>query len=334
MNNKYIPFLATVVVFFLLYGYGAVQFDNFLSMRVFTNLFTDNAFLAITAIGMTFVIITGGIDLSVGSMIACVGVTVAVLIEKLGMHPLVVFPIILLVASLFGCGMGYLIQRYKLPPFIVTLAGMFFLRGLSFVISLESIPINHSFYDAIADFYIPLPGNGSITFSTLILIVVLAVAVYIAHYTSLGRNIYAIGGSPNSAAMLGVPTGKTLMFVYGQNSFLAALAGIVFTFYTFSGYSLAAMGLELDAIASVVIGGTLLSGGVGYVAGTIFGVLILGTIQTVISFDGTLNSWWTKMFIGVLLFLFIALQRLISSGYLMKLLKSGKQKPNSKLITG
>ncbi|MRI31669.1 sugar ABC transporter permease YjfF [Endozoicomonas sp. OPT23] len=308
-----------------LFGFGSAQFDSFFSMRVFTNLFTDNAFLAITAIGMTFVILSGGIDLSVGSMIACVGVATAVLIEHYQLHPLVVFPIILICATLFGSFMGFLIEKYDLPPFIVTLAGMFFLRGLSFVISIESIPITHSFYDSIADFYIPLPGNGSLTVSTLILLTVLAGAVYIAHYTRIGRNIYAVGGNEQSAALLGVPVGRTKLFVYSANSFLAALAGIVFTFYTFSGYSLAAMGLELDAIASVVIGGTLLSGGVGYVVGTIFGVLIQGVIQTIISFDGTLNSWWTKIFIGLLLFIFISLQRLISSGLLLKWWPSDKK---------
>ncbi|WCE32125.1 galactofuranose ABC transporter, permease protein YjfF [Vibrio sp. SCSIO 43137] len=321
MNLRYMPLFATVVVFVALYSFGSIQFDSFFSMRVFTNLFTDNAFLVITAIGMTFVILSGGIDLSVGSMIACVGVSAAVLIEHMQLHPILAFAIILSAASLFGGFMGLLIERYELPPFIVTLAGMFFLRGLSFVISIESIPITHPFYDAVADFSIPLFDKGSLTVSSLIMFLVLGLAIYMAHYTRMGRNIYAIGGSEHSARLLGIPVSRTKVMIYAMNSFLAALGGIVFTFYTFSGYSLAAMGLELDAIASVVIGGTLLTGGVGYVFGTLFGVLIQGVIQTIISFDGTLNSWWTKIFIGLLLFIFIAMQRFLSSGKLVSFIE-------------
>jgi len=326
MNTKYLPLFATIAVFLLLYGWGGVQFENFFSMRVFTNLFTDNAFLVIIAIGMTFVIISGGIDLSVGSMVACVGISVAVMIENYNLHPFLAFAIILTSATLFGAFMGFLIEHYDLPPFIVTLAGMFFLRGLSFVISLESVPINHSFYDAIADFSIPLFG-GRLTASAVIMFGVLIGAIYLAHYTRFGRNIYALGGNENSALLLGVPVGRTKIGVYALNSFLAAVGGIVFTFYTFSGYSLAAMGLELDAIASVVIGGTLLTGGVGFVFGTIFGVLIQGVIQTIISFDGSLNSWWTKIFIGLLLFIFIAMQRLMSSGRAARFVSKLRAKP-------
>ena len=318
MNRKYIPLMATIVIFLALYAFGSLRFEAFFSMRVFTNLFTDNAFLIITAIGMTFVILSGGIDLSVGSMIACVGVTLAVMISHYNIHPLIAFALVLTAASLFGAGMGLLIERYQLPPFIVTLAGMFFLRGLSFVISLESVPINHAFYNAVADVYIQLPFGGSLTVSSIIMFVVLAAAIFLAHYTRLGRNIYAIGGSAQSSVLLGVPVARTRIFIYSLNSFLAALAGIVFTFYTFSGYSLAAMGLELDAIASVVIGGTLLTGGVGFVFGSLFGVLIQGVIQTLISFDGTLSSWWTKIFIGTLLFIFIAMHRFLTSGTLEK----------------
>ncbi|RKF17477.1 sugar ABC transporter permease YjfF [Alginatibacterium sediminis] len=324
MKTRYLPLIATIIVFVSLYLWGALQFDNFFSMRVFTNLFTDNAFLVITAIGMTFVILSGGIDLSVGSMIACVGVSVAVLIEHYQFHPILAFTIVLISAWMFGTFMGILIERYKLPPFIVTLAGMFFLRGLSFVISIESIPITHPFYDEIADFSIPVIGGGNLTASTVIMLIVLIIAVFLAHYTRFGRNVYAVGGNESSARLLGVPVSRTIINTYAFNSFLAALSGIVFSFYTFSGYSLAAMGLELDAIASVVIGGTLLTGGVGFVVGTVFGVLIQGVIQTIISFDGTLNSWWTKIFIGLLLFVFIAMQRLISSGHILVYFKNMK----------
>ncbi|WP_325894356.1 galactofuranose ABC transporter, permease protein YjfF [Grimontia sp. NTOU-MAR1] len=321
MQAKFLPLIATIIVFVALYAFGGVMFDAFFSMRVFSNLFNDNAFLIVAAIGLTLVIISGGIDLSVGAMIACVGVSVAVMIEHFHFPPLLAFSVVLVCATLFGSLMGYLIANFDLPPFIVTLAGMFFLRGLALVISLESVPINHNFYDSISEFYIQLPGYGSITVSSLILLFVIMVFSVVAHYTPFGRNIYAIGGSENSSVLLGIPVRQTKVMVYATSSFLAALAGILFTFYTFSGYALSAMGLELDAIASAVIGGTLLSGGVGYIIGTLFGVLIQGTIQTIIIFDGTLNSWWTKIIIGVILFVFIFMQKIIASNTFTGMLK-------------
>jgi len=136
-----------------------------------------------------------------------------------------------------------------------------------------------------------------------------ALGIWLAHATEFGRTVYAIGGSEASALLMGLPVARTTVLVYTFSGFCSALAGVVFTFYMLSGYGLHAVGLELDAIAAVVIGGTLLSGGVGYVAGTLFGVLILGIIQTLIAFDGSLSSWWTRIVIGALLFVFCLLQR-------------------------
>lgn len=313
MNSKFTSLYVTGGLFLLLFLVGSLQFDNFGSTRVVANLFSDNAFLAITAIGMTFVIISGGIDLSVGAVIALTGVACGVLIGELGMHPLQVFPLVLLGGGLFGATMGALIHFYKLQPFIVTLAGMFLARGLATTLSEESVPIDHPFYDTIADFGIQLPGNAWIGTSTLVLGGVLVVAVLLAHFSRLGGYIYALGGSAQSAQLMGVPVARTTISIYAISGFLSALGGIVYSFYTFSGYSLAAVGMELDAIAAVVIGGTLLTGGSGYVVGTLIGVLIMGVIQTYISFDGTLNSWWTKIVIGLLLFVFIAMQRLLTA---------------------
>jgi simple sugar transport system permease protein len=143
---------------------------------------------------------------------------------------------------------------------------------------------------------------------------VLGIGLYLARATSFGRAVYAIGGNEHSALLMGLPVARTVVLVYTLSGFCSALAGVVFTFYMLSGYGLHAMGLELDAIAAVVIGGTLLSGGVGSLVGTLFGVLILGTLQTLISFDGSLSSWWTRIVIGALLFLFCLLQRLFEAG--------------------
>lgn len=316
INSKYTSLYVTGSLFLLLFLVGSLQFDNFGSTRVVANLFSDNAFLAITAIGMSFVIISGGIDLSVGAVIALTGVACGVLIGPGngmgGMHPLQVFPLLLIGGGLFGAAMGALIHYYRLQPFIVTLAGMFLARGLATTLSEESVPIEHPFYDTVADFGILLPGNAWVGTSTLVLVVVLVAAVLLAHFTRLGGYIYALGGNAQSAHLMGVPVARTTISIYAISGFLSALGGIVYSFYTFSGYSLAAVGMELDAIAAVVIGGTLLTGGSGYVLGTLIGVLIMGVIQTYISFDGTLNSWWTKIVIGLLLFAFIAMQRLLT----------------------
>lgn len=311
LNRKFIPLTITCCLFFLLFGIGSVQFEGFGSARVFFNLFSDNAFLIIAAVGMTFVILSGGIDLSVGAVIALTGVVCSVLISKYQLHPLVVFPIVLIGGTLFGAIMGAIIHYYKMQPFIVTLAGMFFARGLASVISEESIPIDHEFYNQVSAFGFEVLGDAWIGSSTIICLIVLVVAIIAAHYTRFGGRVYAIGGDANSAALMGIPLAQTTIRIYAISAFLASLAGIVYSFYTFSGYSLAAVGVELDAIAAVVIGGTLLTGGYGYMFGTLMGVLIMGVVQTYISFDGTLSSWWTKIVIGLLLFCFIALQQLL-----------------------
>lgn len=314
LNPKFIPLAVTCVLFFALFGVGAIQFDGFGSSRVFFNLLSDNAFLIIAAVGMTFVILSGGIDLSVGAVIALTGVVCSVLISKYQWHPLVVFPVVLIGGTAFGAIMGAIIHYYKMQPFIVTLAGMFFARGLASVISEESIPIEHEFYNQVAEFGFMLPGDAWIGTSTIICLLVLFAAIIIAHYTRFGGRVYAIGGDANSAALMGIPLAQTTIRIYAISALLATLSGIVYSFYTFSGYSLAAVGVELDAIAAVVIGGTLLTGGYGYMFGTLMGVLIMGVVQTYISFDGTLSSWWTKIVIGLLLFCFIALQQLLVRG--------------------
>jgi simple sugar transport system permease protein len=176
-------------------------------------------------------------------------------------------------------------------------------------VSERSISIEHGFYDAFNNFGVTLPGGGWLGSASLVLLVLLVLAVWFAHFTRTGGYIYALGGDRQSAALLGVPVGRTTISVYALSGTLSALSGVMYSFYTSSGYALAGVGLELDAIAAVVIGGTLLLGGRGYVLGTLLGVLIMGLIQTGISFDGGLNSWWTKIVIGALVLIFIALQR-------------------------
>jgi galactofuranose transport system permease protein len=314
MRNRIFPLIATLVVFIALYLVGFQRFPAFGTTRVVANFLTDKSFLGIAAVGMTFVILSGGIDLSVGSVIAFVGVFSALAISQLGMHPLVAFGVVLLMGAAFGAAMGATIYYFKIPPFIVTLAGMFLARGGAFVLSQESIPIEHPFFDDLSKLYYVFPDKGRFTFVAALFVIVLLVGILLAHYTRFGRNIYAIGGNDTAALLLGVPVSRTIIGVYTFSSFLAALAGIVYAIYTRSGYPRAAIGVELDAIAAVVVGGTLLTGGVGYVAGTFIGIMIQGVIQTYVTFDGTLNSWWAKIVIGLLLFLFIVIQKVLSGG--------------------
>lgn len=314
MNPRYLPVTVTGILFFALLIAGSLQFPGFASPRVLLNLLTDNAFLAITALGMTFVILSGGIDLSVGSVLAFSSVLCANLVENAGWHPLQAIPLVLILGAGFGALMGTLIHVYKLQPFIVTLAGMFFARGMATVISEQSIPIEHTFFDAVNNFGFSLPGRAWLGSSSLLLFVIFGFGLWLAHFTRLGGYIYALGGNAHSAALLGVPVGLTTVSIYTLSSTLAAFSGIVYSFYTASGYALTGIGLELDAIAAVVIGGTLISGGYGYVLGTLLGVMTMGLIQTWISFHGSLNSWWTKIFIGGLVLVFIVFQRWIAVG--------------------
>jgi len=304
-----VPLCITVLLFVGMAAFGGIRYGGFLSPQVFLNLFIDNAFLLVVAVGMTFVILSGGIDLSVGALIALSTMVAATLLDA-GWNPYAAMVAVLLLGGAFGAAQGFLIQRFGLAPFIVTLAGMFLARGCCYLINTESIPIVDSTFSGIAQARIPVGGGASLTIGAAVAVLVVLAAMRLAHSTEFGRTVYAIGGAEPSARLMGLAVDSAKIKVYLLSGLLAAMGGLLMTFYMLSGYSLHAVGLELDAIAAVVIGGTLLAGGVGYVAGTLFGVLILGIIQTLIAFEGTLSSWWTKIVVGALLLLFCLLQRL------------------------
>jgi galactofuranose transport system permease protein len=292
-----------------MYSVGAVQYKSFSNGQVILNVFIDNGFLLVVAVGMTFVILAGGIDLSVGSVVALSTMIASSMLQNGAWPPYVVLPVVLIVGTVLGFGMGCIIHFFDIQPFIVTLAGLFLARGLCTTISTASIPITDPFWTALAQEKIRF-GRNFISPSVIIALAVVLIAVFVLGYTRIGRNTYALGGNQQSALLMGLPVGQTKIAVYTISGFCSALGGVLFSFYTLSGYPLHAVGLELDAIAAVVIGGTLLTGGTGYVLGTVLGVLVLGVIQTLITFNGTLSSWWTKIVIGALLLVFILLQRL------------------------
>lgn len=314
INN--VSLLITIVLFILMFIFGSVKYDNFLSISTFLNLFNDNAYLMIAGIGVTFVLITGGIDISISSTIAFTGVFSAFLLQK-GVPSFVVIPLVLAIGIIIGAAQGALIHYFKMQPFIVTLAGQFLMRGLCVVISEASIPISDPFFKSMALGKIAIklgeekPLSGKIYYYVFILIVVLLVSVYVLKFTRFGRGVYALGGSETSAELMGLNVARIKIGAYAISSFCAALGGVVFSFYTLAGYGLQNMGMELDALSSAVIGGTLLSGGVGTVVGTTIGAMIQGIIQTIVTYQN-LNTWWTKVTIAALLCFFIVIQRLIA----------------------
>jgi ribose/xylose/arabinose/galactoside ABC-type transport system permease subunit len=314
LNSKYYSLVVTIALFFLLFGIGSILYNNFSSPQNFLNLFKNNCFIICIGVGMTFVLITGGIDLSVGSVIALVCMSSAALLEYMHFNPFVVMGLMIIMGALIGFVQGCLIQFFKMQPFIATLAGYFFARGMTAVINTDTISITDPVYLAISDTRIYIIGKASISPGVVIALTLLAVAIYILHYTKFGRAIYAIGGNEHSALLMGLPVTRTKIMVYTLSGICSAIAGIVFSFYIMSGYTLHGQGMEMDAIAAAVIGGTALTGGVGYVFGTLFGVLINGTIQTLIMFQGTLSSWWTRIAIAALLCMFIVIQSLLSKG--------------------
>lgn len=310
-TSRYASVLVTLILLVLTFVFGSVSYRGFFSGQVVLNLFVDNAFLIVLAVGMTFVILTGGIDLSVGSVVALSTMIAASLLRD-GWSPGPVIIVVLLAGSTLGLLVGLVIHYFDVQPFIATLAAMFFARGLCYVISTQSISIVDPFFIAMSDLRIPVGPRLFINPSVIVALVVVLIAFVVLHYTRMGRTVYAIGNGGQSAVLMGLPVQRTKILVYVVSGLCSAIAGVLFTLYTRSGYSLTAVGMELDAIAAVVIGGALLTGGYGFVLGSVLGVLVLGIIQTLITFDGSLSSWWTRIVIGGLLLVFIVLQRVLT----------------------
>lgn len=308
--RRNLPLLSTAGIFALLFAAASLKYDGFFSGHVLVNLFSDNAFLGITAVGMTLVIFAGGIDLSVGAVIGFTSIFSATLIQR-GVHPTLVAFYALGLGALLGAFMGTLIHVFKQPAFLITLAGMFLARGAGFWISTESTGISHPIYDRLSQFELTFGEDVHVPLTALLLVATLALGYVLAHFTRFGRNLLAIGGSEQSALLMGLPVGVTKIAAYTLNSTLAAFAGLVATLYTGSGNPSLGVGLELDSIAIVVIGGTLLAGGRGHMIGTLFGILVFGTIQSAILFDGRLDSAWVRIVVAGLLLTFILLQRAI-----------------------
>jgi ribose/xylose/arabinose/galactoside ABC-type transport system permease subunit len=305
------PMLTTITIFIIVYLIGGQLYPAMQKPQVFLNLFINNASLLIISIGLTLVILTKGIDLSVAGIIALTSAASAALLQG-GMNAWVVILLMLLMGLLLGFVMGWIIHYFKVEPFIVTLMGLWFARGMAYIITLSSLTITDEVYRylALTKIHLPLFEKAYVYIPTFLGPILLLVAIFMTNYTRFGRTIYAIGNDEQSAILMGLPVGRTKIIVYSLGGFCSALGGVVFSISLLSGYGGYALTMELDAIASVVIGGTLLTGGVGNVIGTLFGVLINGTIVSILQFNGTLSSWWTRIGVGILTLIFIGIQSL------------------------
>lgn len=317
-------FIITIVLFIVMYVAGMIVFEDkgFANPQMFMNLFINNAGLIVIGCGMTLVMITGGIDISVGSVTALVCMANAFAMQNKGMSPFAALGISLGIGLLFGLLQGYLISYLEIQPFIVTLAGLFLGRGLTAMISTDMISIKNELFQTWATFQIKLPIGtynkrgvfrpAYIYPSVVVALIVVVLIAIMLRYTKFGRKLFAIGGNQQSAMMMGLNVKRTKFQAYLLDGFLAGLGGFLFCLNSCAGFVEQAKGLEMDAISAAVIGGTLLSGGVGTVVGTTFGVLIKGTITSLITTQGTLSSWWVRIVLSALLCFFIVLQALFA----------------------
>jgi simple sugar transport system permease protein len=303
------PTFAAMAILLLLFA-GAEAFlrGDFVTPRVISALLLDNAYLLILAVGMTFVIVTGGIDLSVGSVMAFTGILLAKMLST-GIPAIIAIPAMLLGGAVIGLMIGILIQYFDVQPFIASLAGLFLARGLAYVVSLNSVLVENDAVLWLQSTRFKL-GDWYFTPTGIIAILVVLIGAFVMQFTRFGRTVYAIGGNEQSARLMGLNVARTKIMVYVISGVCAALAGLVLTAYTGAGYPRNGIGTELDAIAAVVIGGTLLTGGRGYVLGSMIGVFVYGTIKTIISFMGAEQSWM-QIIVGILLLVFIVVQRVI-----------------------
>ena len=302
------PTFAALVIFVVLLVGAEIHFGEFLTPRNMSALLLDNAYLVILAVGMTFVILTGGIDLSVGSVMAFTGIWCAQLLAD-GHSAMLVVPLIVLGGAAIGLLIGVLVQYFDVQPFIASLAGLFLARGLAFVVSLDSIRVENE-----SVLWLQTTrwrfGEWYLTPTGVIAIGVALLGAFVMQFTRFGRTIYAVGGNEQSARLMGLEVARTKVAVYVISGACAGLAGLVLTAYSGAGYPRNGIGTELDVIAAVVIGGTLLTGGTGYVLGSVVGVLVYGVIKTVIAFQGAEQSW-TRIIVGLMLLAFIVVQRVI-----------------------
>ena len=332
-NDTNLLLTITIVVFFVMY-IGAVVFqgEGFLKPQTFFNILNTNAALIITACGMSIVMICGGIDISVGGVVALVSMSCAVYLdrdvlnpEKYADNPGKIFVALLIALGIgltFGLVQGFLVAYLDIQPFIVSLAGMFFARGMTTIVHTAPFNVENKAFVALKDTRVVVPGFGSVNklgnyvdayveIGVIVAILIVISLFIVLRWTKLGRSFYAVGGNAQSALMLGINVKKTKFLSHLICGLLAGVAGFVYFMHVGSGSASHASGMEMNAIASSIIGGTMLTGGVGNIVGTFFGVLSLSTIQNIVASAGLGQAWWTGITIAAMLCIFLVIQSVI-----------------------
>ena len=323
LTDTQLLLLITIVVFFGMY-IGAIVFQGagFLKPQTFFNILNANAALIITSCGMSIVMITGGIDISIGGVVALVSMSCAVYLDRMNGNVPMALLLALAIGLAFGIVQGILVAYFDIQPFIVSLAGMFFASGMTTIVNTEPFNVANEAFVALKNTRIIVPGLGTINkkgvyvnayveIGVIVALLVVVVMFLLLRYARFGRNLYAVGGNSQSALMLGINVKRTKFFSHLLCSFLAGLGGFIYFMHVGSGSASHASGMEMNAIASSIIGGTMLTGGVGNIIGTLFGVLSLSTIQNIVSSAGLDQAWWTGITTAAMLCVFLIVQSIV-----------------------
>lgn len=317
INAQMIPTIAAVVIFILMIIMGQTLFGTYIRLGFVSSLFIDHAYLIILAVAMTLPVLTGGIDLSIGAIVSITSV-VGVKLAQSGVPAPATMLVMLALGMLFGWIAATLIEEFDMQPFIATLATMFLSRGLASIISTDSLtfPENNNFSWISAPIKIidnpKISNDLSFNMGVVIALLVVVFGYILLHHTRTGRTIYAIGGSRSSAELMGLSVKRTQYAIYMTSATLAALASIVYTANVGSAKNTVGIGWELDAVASVVIGGTIVTGGFGYVLGSVIGALVRSTIDPLTS-DFGVPAEWTTIVVGLMILIFVVLQRVVTA---------------------
>ena len=323
MSDTNLLLTITIVVFFLMYiGAMIFQGGGFLKPQTFFNILNANAALIITSCGLSLVMITGSIDISVGGVVALVSMCCAVYLDYMGGNVFVSLLIALGIGLAFGLIQGFLIAYLDIQPFIVTLAGMFFARGMTTIVHTNPFNVENEAFVALKNTRVNVPGMGSVNklgnyvpayveIGVVVALIIVIILFVVLRWTKLGRSFYAVGGNKQSALMLGINVKRTKFLSHLICGILAGIGGYVYFLHVGSGAASHASGMEMNAIASSIIGGTMLTGGVGNIIGTFFGVLSLSTTQNIVSSAGLDQAWWTGITIAAMLCLFLVIQSVV-----------------------
>ena len=305
LNGNTVLLIITIALFFVMYAVGCVIYSNkgFTHLQTFLNILINNAGLLCITCGMTCVMLTGGIDISVGSLVAMDCMILAVGMERWNMNAVLLCILVLAIGIVFGVVQGFCVGYLNIQPFIVTMAGMFFARGMTAVISTEQISISsNAFFVKLANTKISLPfgsytnnkGVVQVPFirvSVIVALLVLIAVFFMLRYTKFGRSLYAVGGSEQSAIMMGLDVKKTKLKAYVLSSFLCSIGGIIFAARMNSGQPAANVNLEFDAITAVILGGVSFVGGVGNMGGTILGIILIQSFNTGLTMVNVPSFW-------------------------------------------